>query len=123
MICSVLVPLVVMIILALLVSVLQFKQDVALSANTLLRFSNDVSTASWRVTAKTVKIADRPCAEMLSELNRTRAFTPYIRDIGLLENGNLLCSFVTRSRRTLFLCRRVKRSRRRYLPDGSVHLT
>lgn len=95
-ICSVLVPLVVMIILALLVSVLQFKQDVALSANTLLRFSNDVSTASWRVTAKTVKIADRPCAEMLSELNRTRAFTPYIRDIGLLENGNLLCSFVTR---------------------------
>lgn len=49
-ICSVLVPLVVMIILALLVSVLQFKQDVDLSANTLLRFSNDVSTASWRVT-------------------------------------------------------------------------
>ena len=54
-ICSVLVPLVVMIILALLVSVLQFKQDVALSANTLLRFSNDVSTASWRVAAKNRK--------------------------------------------------------------------
>ena len=93
---AVLVPLVIMIVLALLVCVLQFKQDVALSANTLLRFSNDVSTASWRVTEKTVKIADRPCTEMLSELNRTRAFTPYIRDIGLVENGNLLCSFVTR---------------------------
>ncbi|HBX6409249.1 TPA: cyclic diguanylate phosphodiesterase, partial [Klebsiella pneumoniae] len=46
-ICAVLVPLVMMITLALLVSVLQFKQDVALSAKTLLRFSEDVSTASW----------------------------------------------------------------------------
>ncbi len=41
-ICAVLVPLVMMITLALLVSVLQFKQDVALSAKTLLRFSEDV---------------------------------------------------------------------------------
>ena len=95
-ICAVLVPLVMMITLALLVSVLQFKQDVALSAKTLLRFSEDVSTASWRVTGQAVKLADRPCAEILSELNRTRAFTPYIRDIGLLEKGNLLCSFVSR---------------------------
>ncbi|STR58644.1 diguanylate cyclase/phosphodiesterase domain-containing protein [Klebsiella pneumoniae] len=47
-ICAVLVPLVMMLTLALLVSVLQFKQDVALSAKTLLRFSEDVSTASWR---------------------------------------------------------------------------
>lgn len=95
-ICAVLVPLVMMLTLALLVSVLQFKQDVALSAKTLLRFSEDVSTASWRVTGQAVKLADRPCAEILSELNRTRAFTPYIRDIGLLEKGNLLCSFVSR---------------------------
>lgn len=95
-ICAVLVPLVMMITLALLVSVLQFKQDVALSAKTLLRFSEDVSTASWRVTGQAVKLADRPCAEILSELNRTRTFTPYIRDIGLLEKGNLLCSFVSR---------------------------
>ncbi len=91
-----LVPLVMMLTLALLVSVLQFKQDVALSAKTLLRFSEDVSTASWRVTGQAVKLADRPCAEILSELNRTRAFTPYIRDIGLLEKGDLLCSFVSR---------------------------
>ncbi len=80
-ICAVLVPLVMILTLALLVSVLQFKQDVALSAKTLLRFSEDVSTASWRVTGQAVKLADRPCAEILSELNRTRAFTPYIRDI------------------------------------------
>ncbi len=121
-ICAVLVPLVMMITLALLVSVLQFKQDVALSAKTLLRFSEDVPTASWRVTGQAVKLADRPCAEILSELNRTRAFTPYIRDIGLLEKGNLLCSFVSREQAHPFPLPPVKRSQRRYLPGGFAHL-
>lgn len=93
-----------MLTLALLVSVLQFKQDVALSAKTLLRFSEDVSTASWRVTGQAVKLADRPCAEILSELNRTRAFTPYIRDIGLLERAICSVPLLAESRRILFLC-------------------
>ena len=115
-ICAVLVPLVMMITLALLVSVLQFKQDVALSAKTLLRFSEDVSTASWRVTGQAVKLADRPCAEILSELNRIFVI--------LVCWKRAICSvpLLAESRRILFLCHQVKRSQRRYLPGGFAHL-
>lgn len=92
---SIFIPLVAMTLLALLASVMQLKQDINLSANTLLRYGEDLSVASWRVTAKTKQLAGVTCPDMLAELNRTRAFTPYIRDIGLLENGYITCSFVT----------------------------
>ncbi|ELW3333419.1 EAL domain-containing protein [Salmonella enterica] len=99
---SILLPLVLMSLLALPISIFQLKQDIILSANTLLRFSEDMSATSWRVTAKAIKLTAKHCGEILNELNHTRAFTPYIRDIGLLDNGYLTCSFVSGSRKQIF---------------------
>lgn len=41
------VPLIVMILAGLLAGIFQLKRDIAVSANTLLRFSADMSNASW----------------------------------------------------------------------------
>ncbi|EAW1229267.1 hypothetical protein RG97_01375 [Salmonella enterica] len=96
------VPLIVMILAGLLAGIFQLKRDIAVSANTLLRFSADMSNASWQVAGKAASLAERSCTDTLKELSRTRAFTPYVRDIGFLENGDITCSFVTGTERYHF---------------------
>lgn len=83
------VPLIVMILVGLLAGIFQLKRDIAVSANTLLRFSADISAASWQVAGKAARLAESSCTDTLKELSRTRAFTPYVRDIGFLENGDI----------------------------------
>lgn len=99
---SILIPLGVMIFLALLVGTLLLKQDISLSAKTLLRFSSDMSAVSWRATKKASLLVNSACPEMLEALTRTRAFTPYIRDMGVLDNGRMTCSFVSGEESQLF---------------------
>ncbi|EAN9689778.1 hypothetical protein ETI19_07590 [Salmonella enterica] len=96
------VPLIVMILVGLLAGIFQLKRDIAVSANTLLRFSADISAASWQVAGKATRLAESSCTDTLKELSRTRAFTPYVRDIGFLENGDITCSFVTGTERYHF---------------------
>lgn len=96
------VPLIVMILVGLLAGIFQLKRDIAVSANTLLRFSADISAASWQVAGKAARLAESSCTDTLKELSRTRAFTPYVRDIGFLENGDITCSFVTGTERYHF---------------------
>ncbi|EDU0976552.1 EAL domain-containing protein [Salmonella enterica subsp. enterica serovar Anderlecht] len=96
------VPLIVMILVGLLAGIFQLKRDIAVSANTLLRFSADISAASWQVAGKAARLAESSCTDSLKELSRTRAFTPYVRDIGFLENGDITCSFVTGTERYHF---------------------
>ncbi len=96
------VPLIVMILVGLLAGIFQLKRDIAVSANTLLRFSADISAASWQVARKAARLAESSCTDTLKELSRTRAFTPYVRDIGFLENGDITCSFVTGTERYHF---------------------
>lgn len=84
------VPLIVMILVGLLAGIFQLKRDIAVSANTLLRFSADISAASWQVARKAARLAESSCTDTLKELSRTRAFTPYVRDIGFLENGDIM---------------------------------
>lgn len=96
------VPLIVMILVGLLAGIFQLKRDIAVSTNTLLRFSADISAASWQVAGKAARLAESSCSDTLKELSRTRAFTPYVRDIGFLENGDITCSFVTGTERYHF---------------------
>ncbi len=96
------VPLIVMILVGLLAGIFQLKRDIAVSANTLLRFSADISAASRQVAGKAARLAESSCTDSLKELSRTRAFTPYVRDIGFLENGDITCSFVTGTERYHF---------------------
>lgn len=50
------VPLIVMILAGLLAGIFQLKRDIAVSANTLLRFSADMSNASWQVAGKAASL-------------------------------------------------------------------
>ncbi|KIQ51426.1 diguanylate cyclase [Citrobacter rodentium] len=99
---SIFIPLGIMISLAFVVSTLILKQDISISGKTLLRFSSDMSAVSWRATKKAALLVNRRCPDMLDALTRTRAFTPYIRDIGVLENGEMTCSFVSGEKRQPF---------------------
>lgn len=69
------VPLIVMILVGLLAGIFQLKRDIAVSANTLLRFSADISAASRQVARKAARLAESSCTDTLKELSRTRAFT------------------------------------------------
>lgn len=59
------VPLIVMILVGLLAGIFQLKRDIAVSANTLLRFSADISAASWQVAGKAARLAESSCTDTL----------------------------------------------------------
>lgn len=59
------VPLIVMILVGLLAGIFQLKRDIAVSANTLLRFSADISAASWQVAGKAARLAESSCSDTL----------------------------------------------------------
>ncbi|MGS9356267.1 EAL domain-containing protein, partial [Salmonella enterica subsp. enterica serovar Infantis] len=59
------VPLILMILVGLLAGIFQLIRDIAVSANTLLRFSEDISAASWQVAGKAASLAESSCTDTL----------------------------------------------------------
>ena len=76
----------------------QLRRDTAHTAQILLSHVDRVTRIASEASRITAGMAERPCDEIREKMIATGALTPYLRSIGLLLNGDLVCSSVTGSR-------------------------
>ncbi|MGG5840121.1 CSS-motif domain-containing protein, partial [Huaxiibacter chinensis] len=92
---SILLPAMLIILLSSGMAVHQLKRETAITAGILMKQIDRVTGIARHATRITAEMADRPCDEILEKMTSVGAFTPYIRNTGLIRDDNLVCSSVT----------------------------